>query len=719
MVFSVICLVANDLAHLIRNGGVGTYFWLLAHLLARKGLPVHLLFACEQIENRAALSDVRGRLAAAGIGLSLLTDFPEPSFWRLPTHGSNPLLQRSERIRHALEILSRKQRLDLIEFADWGACGFRSVQARRTGLALADSRILVRLHGSSQWGRKGNLQGISSREDLRTDFAEQYACEHADLQRSPCRYMLDQARQAGWTIRPEAQVDGYPFPGRPIRPVNLSGEVNEIVFFGRLEVRKGLLLFLEACRQLDPQTPLAFVGKETWLWDGRRASAVIRQALPGRRVTLHTKLDHEQGLTYLRQPGRLAILPSLADNLPFALIECATQGIPFLASNVGGIPELLAEPSLQQTLLFQPTVPDLLHCLRSYLDRDAGQRRSCTEEVSHRLDPDRNNARLMEGYASAISTQYGVRTTRNSTPLVSVIVPHYHMPDYLPEALASLNQQTYPRLEVLVVDDGSTCPRARQVLKEQECLYPHVRFLRLENRGPGAARNAGLAEARGELVLLFDADNIALPRLVETLVRGLGLLPEVAALTCPVLGVSDGPDPGQRRPIVVNAFAGGPVVLACLENVFGDSTALFRTADLRAVGGFEEDRSTPWEDWLTYLRLIGAGFRIETAPAFLFHYRVRHDSHTARLIHGPADRERLLQILLQRGFSGRDLPPGVHPASLWAALIGFGQLSERQATLRHHLLDALNERLRRLPRLHAGVKWLLGSLLRLVRRTGR
>jgi glycosyltransferase involved in cell wall biosynthesis len=258
-----------------------------------------------------------------------------------------------------------------------------------------------------------------------------------------------------------------------------------------------------------------------------------------------------------------------------------------------------------------------------------------------------------------------------------------------------------------------------QALQEQERLHPDFRFLRTSNQGPGAARNAGLAQARGELVLFFDADNIALPHLVETLMRGLERLPEVSALTCPALGVSDAPGPDQRRPIFVNAFVGGPVLLGCLENVFGDSTALFRTEALRAVGGWDTDRSTPWEDWLTYLRLIRAGFQIESVPAFLFHYRVRQCSHTAGLIQGPADRERLLQSVLQRVFSDSTLLPGVHPASLWAALVQFGHLSDRQATMRHRLLDSLNDRLLRLPRLHAGLKRLFQLLLGLNRWIGR
>lgn len=103
-----ICLVANDLAYLVRNGGIGTYFWLLAPLLARHGWRVHVLFANDHVEDAAALPGVRAALAAAGVGFSTVADYPEPPFWKLPAAGSNALLQRSRRVCHVLEILHRR-----------------------------------------------------------------------------------------------------------------------------------------------------------------------------------------------------------------------------------------------------------------------------------------------------------------------------------------------------------------------------------------------------------------------------------------------------------------------------------------------------------------------------------------------------------------------------------------------------------------------------------
>jgi glycosyltransferase involved in cell wall biosynthesis len=291
-------------------------------------------------------------------------------------------------------------------------------------------------------------------------------------------------------------------------------------------------------------------------------------------------------------------------------------------------------------------------------------------------------------------------------PLVSVVVTHHNLAAYLPEALASVAAQTYSPLDVIVIDDGSTDPRARQVWHEQQHLHRDYRFISQENQGSGAARNRGLAEARGEFVVFLDADNVAVPELVATLVRGLRRNPEVAALTCHILGFRAKRGGSEKEVVFRNAFAGGPHVLACVENVYGDTTALFRTADLRAAGGYETDRTTPWEDWLTYVKLVHAGYRVEVVPASLLLYRVREDGRTARLNRGRADEDRHTQHLLRKYFSGALLPPGMDAASLWPVLVGFARLGEQHDTLRHRLVERLNQRLRSLPWLHRGLKTL-------------
>lgn len=94
---------------------------------------------------------------------------------------------------------------------------------------------------------------------------------------------------------------------------------------------------------------------------------------------------------------------------------------------------------------------------------------------------------------------------------MSVITPFFNAGPYLAEAIASVLAQDYRPLELLLVDDGSTDDHA-DVIAPFADASAHVRLLRLpSNQGPAAARNAGLREARGELLTFLDADDLMLP----------------------------------------------------------------------------------------------------------------------------------------------------------------------------------------------------------------
>ncbi|PKL75222.1 MAG: family 2 glycosyl transferase, partial [Candidatus Melainabacteria bacterium HGW-Melainabacteria-1] len=90
--------------------------------------------------------------------------------------------------------------------------------------------------------------------------------------------------------------------------------------------------------------------------------------------------------------------------------------------------------------------------------------------------------------------------------LVSVIVPHYNRHDLLLRCLNALRQQHFGDFEIVLVDDGSTDPTLSE-LQPLFSVWPRLRRLVFsDNRGRAAARNAGLALARGELVIFLDAD---------------------------------------------------------------------------------------------------------------------------------------------------------------------------------------------------------------------
>lgn len=116
-------------------------------------------------------------------------------------------------------------------------------------------------------------------------------------------------------------------------------------------------------------------------------------------------------------------------------------------------------------------------------------------------------------------------------PLVSVVLPTRDRPRRLADAVASVLAQTYRRLEVLVVDDASSTP-ADTVLGPLSGRDPRVRVLRHDRpQGAGAARNAALAAARGELVAFLDDDDRWDPPKLERQVAYLHDHPAVGIVT--------------------------------------------------------------------------------------------------------------------------------------------------------------------------------------------
>ncbi len=114
---------------------------------------------------------------------------------------------------------------------------------------------------------------------------------------------------------------------------------------------------------------------------------------------------------------------------------------------------------------------------------------------------------------------------------ISVVIPTRNRCGTLEECLEALSLQTYPRdrFEVVVVDDGST-DGTRRLLEAMAARFPFLRHIAIEHGGPARARNAGVREARGPLILFTGDDCVASPSLLEEHARAHRLERNVAVL---------------------------------------------------------------------------------------------------------------------------------------------------------------------------------------------
>jgi glycosyltransferase involved in cell wall biosynthesis len=299
--------------------------------------------------------------------------------------------------------------------------------------------------------------------------------------------------------------------------------------------------------------------------------------------------------------------------------------------------------------------------------------------------------------AGGVSPLFSEKETGGSRPplaksLITVGIAHYNLGAHLPDTLASLAAQTYPNLEVLVVDDGSTDPHSVAVFEQMQQRYPRFRFLRQSNAGIGATRNRCLELASGEFFIPVDADNLARPHMVERFVRAITRNPHLAAMTCYFLAFEDAtPD----RFLFACRPTGGPHVLASIRNVYGDANAIFRTAEFRAAGGYQTDRGTSCEDWEAFVKLVHTGRRIGVIPEHLFYYRHR-PAGFSRKTDWFANHQRVLRQFTRGGPLAAD-----EADVLWTALLGFHQrlqeLENARPPLRHRVADGIHAVLGRVP----------------------
>ena len=105
--------------------------------------------------------------------------------------------------------------------------------------------------------------------------------------------------------------------------------------------------------------------------------------------------------------------------------------------------------------------------------------------------------------------------------LVSTIVPVYNRAAFLEKAVESVLEQTYPHFEIILVDDGSTDGTSELIENLVNRCSSKIRRKRIENTGPGGAREAGRQLAEGELIQYLDSDDVLMKRKFELQVKAL------------------------------------------------------------------------------------------------------------------------------------------------------------------------------------------------------
>ncbi|KJU76095.1 glycosyltransferase [Pseudomonas sp. MDMC216] len=212
-------------------------------------------------------------------------------------------------------------------------------------------------------------------------------------------------------------------------------------------------------------------------------------------------------------------------------------------------------------------------------------------------------------------------------PLVSVIIASYNHAPYIEASIRSVLAQSYPNIELLVVDDGSkddSVERIRVLQAEYD-----FDFQRQSNQGLSRTLNAAIVRAKGSIIVPFGSDDIMRPERIAKQVAYLHDKPEVGICSANIdfIDAQGNPFPDSEQKLRHLPFRRLDFDDLFLDRKPGPqaATLMFRREALEAVGGFDPDIRL--EDVYICLKILRAGFYIDILGEVLADYR-KHESNT-------------------------------------------------------------------------------------------
>lgn len=598
-----VCVVSFELAGMT-GGGIGTAGAALAETLARDGHDVTLLFSGWQEAGSGQDNDRWAeRCAQRGVRLAFL---------RAP--GAATVKSLYFPARTAYEVycwLRREAPFDVVHVPENMGQGVYAQLAKRQGTDFAGTTFAIGTHGPTRWAAEANRVALTHEDLLVNDALERTSIAHADALLSPSRYLLDYLRTHGWTLPERTYVQAYATPPAVRErlaertaqaPAGDEAPPHELVFFGRLETRKGVVTLCDALDLLAAEDGSARPSEVTFLGPlahvlGQPADAYVaaraeRWPWPCRIVD---DRDQQGAAAYLERPGVLAVMPSLVDNAPNTVSEAVALGIPFVAGRAGGTGELVAGEQrddhmfgpagsgpLEPRGLAEETVPVDPRPLAELLRR----------RLAHRVEPARPPFAPAAVDAAYDRWHRAVAACRRGR--------------------SAARPPMLPSLTVCLRFDGDA-----ELLSAQRAALPEdveTVIVDLREHGLGRACADAVGASEGELIAFVPPGDVPLPAFATTL-RHAAAGSRADVYSCAVLdgrgGAPDAADPALHAFVPLP----GPPLAGLSHPAFAAGPYAIRRAALERLGGFAPDAGGDELDHELLNRAAASGLAFEVVSA--------------------------------------------------------------------------------------------------------
>jgi glycosyltransferase involved in cell wall biosynthesis len=678
-------LVGNEFEGLTHNGGIGTYYANLSQKLAADGWTVILLLCQANLEQQEKCQfDHIVQVVSVGQIPELL--ILQPLHQHILNAAQRDHVSRSFSY-HSICCLFFIQALEAAfseaiiyaEFPEIWGFGYHTIQAKQAGYLSHNCLTGVTSHGSFEWLREINsqYQSIDERWFWQAYHCEQFSYENADVTYSPSQFLKEKVASYGWKTDHVKHLPYFlptlqlPLEGSPAKPIEIKPDHIPVVFFGRLEERKGLCSFLEAVKLLEPtvadQIHLIFMGKAVPLHSPclvplNSHHYIERELSDEFAYTLCTDFSSQEAVAAIASLNHsIVCLTSLQENFPNAALEMGQLPIHLVVSDTDGFHETL--DLVQRTDAVHWFHPGNAHSLAQVLTQAV---KSVSKQPSI-LPPEthhQTNQHLLNQRLEYMSQAFLAAAPKEPlTPDVTLILICRQSGDSVLGCLTSLAAQTYEHLNITVVASAGADELTAAAIAQAQTEFPDYKYLTVEDGWSlGITYNHLIQQATGEYILFFPANQMATPSMLEWLVTAANES-DAVAVVCPQLVLSNNDQPEHITLVDGN-------LLKLLEfNHHYDLTALFARSFLNAFP-FNEEQGLLGLNWQLFAAAIATDQPIAYYPYPL--YTIRADAGVMiPSANWPQERYYLRQFL------GQIPSDQWHRRQINLLLTGFEQIAQR------------------------------------------
>lgn len=597
------------------GGGIATCFYNMIECLSERDVDVTVLYIAHPYYGKGNYGYWKEKYERElGITFKALNA-------NTADYGSKEM-KRSNTIKNFL--LTLDGCFDRAVFHDFNGLAYYSLLAKARGLGLSDTELVVSAHGNHKLSYYFGSKKIANWSESANLFLERQSLLLADRVTTPSQYYADWLRDelgVDDAIHMENIIDIGPLPDKSEIDIELDPQRTTIFFYGRVERLKGIDVLVGAMKELSAKghkVNLCLVGNKTKI-DGVESDSYVLSALEGLdiRIKFIYNVSAPDFFRFVKEQGGVVVFPTLGETSSCVVVEAIQAEVPFVASDIPGIKELVAEEFHGDSLFKAGCQKSLLNALERAVSTGG------VPPAKLSFDMDENKER----WAEFLMSKEKIRAINDAVgeplegQLVSVVIPTADRPELLRQSIETILSQTYRNIEIIVYDDCSELSAENRKVCESLGVDYYLSEVKLYK---GRICNIATKVARGSFVCFFDDDDLAKPGMIERYAQAFSRDSSLDVVSC-FADVFEHSEytPGSPPPVKYISFAiGNDFSTNILANFFGKGTFIVRKEAFETIGGYEVDQDpVPMVDYRFYIKASLRGLNIGVIPDSLYYYR--------------------------------------------------------------------------------------------------